>query len=211
MKFLNLTTRLLVSASLIFSFALAAVAPATSFAQDSSATQHDKKKANDKHKKPAKKSTKKIKTSTKLVTETKLVPFATQQTNNPNMPKGQTSVVRAGHNGTETRTYKVTLKNGKQTKKVLIMQKTTVAAVAQIVAVGTYVAQAPTPAADPTPTPAPTQASPANTYTNVDGNTIESPSSNTSGATGVCRDGTYTHAVNHQGACSSHGGVDHWL
>jgi hypothetical protein len=31
------------------------------------------------------------------------------------------------------------------------------------------------------------------------------------GATGQCKDGTYTMAKNHQGACSSHGGVVKWL
>lgn len=31
------------------------------------------------------------------------------------------------------------------------------------------------------------------------------------GATGKCHDGTYTMATTHQGACSSHGGVDSWL
>ena len=31
------------------------------------------------------------------------------------------------------------------------------------------------------------------------------------GATGVCKDGTYTHAANHSGACSHHGGVKSWL
>lgn len=33
---------------------------------------------------------------------------------------------------------------------------------------------------------------------------------NTGGATGICVDGTYTYAVNHQGACSHHGGVRSW-
>jgi hypothetical protein len=31
------------------------------------------------------------------------------------------------------------------------------------------------------------------------------------GATGQCKDGTYTMSKNHSGACSSHGGVAKWL
>ena len=31
------------------------------------------------------------------------------------------------------------------------------------------------------------------------------------GATGQCKDGTYTHATHHSGACSSHGGVAKWM
>jgi hypothetical protein len=32
-----------------------------------------------------------------------------------------------------------------------------------------------------------------------------------SGSTGVCKDGTYTDAKVHKGACSHHGGVAKWL
>jgi len=31
------------------------------------------------------------------------------------------------------------------------------------------------------------------------------------GATGKCKDGTYTMTTTHQGACAGHGGVDSWL
>ncbi len=31
------------------------------------------------------------------------------------------------------------------------------------------------------------------------------------GATAKCKDGTYSHAKHHQGACSKHGGVDSWM
>jgi hypothetical protein len=34
---------------------------------------------------------------------------------------------------------------------------------------------------------------------------------NAAGATAQCKDGTYSHAKNHQGACSHHGGVAKWL
>jgi hypothetical protein len=32
-----------------------------------------------------------------------------------------------------------------------------------------------------------------------------------SGATAVCRDGSYSYAINHRGACSHHNGVAQWL
>ncbi len=38
-----------------------------------------------------------------------------------------------------------------------------------------------------------------------------SNSSVPSGATGQCKDGSYTYATNHQGACSHHGGVAEWF
>lgn len=38
-----------------------------------------------------------------------------------------------------------------------------------------------------------------------------SVNSNPAGATAQCKDGTYSHAKTHQGACSRHGGVAKWL
>lgn len=51
-------------------------------------------------------------------------------------------------------------------------------------------------------------------YTNVDGDTIQSPtyySSEPAGATALCRDGTYSFSAHRSGTCSHHGGVESWL
>ncbi|MEI6352807.1 MAG: DUF3761 domain-containing protein [Candidatus Nomurabacteria bacterium] len=54
-----------------------------------------------------------------------------------------------------------------------------------------------------------------NTYTNVSGNSIKSPSYSSNGipagATAKCKDGTYSFSQNHRGSCSRHGGVSNWL
>ena len=39
----------------------------------------------------------------------------------------------------------------------------------------------------------------------------KSITTNAAGATGQCKDGTFTHATHHSGACSSHGGVAKWM
>jgi hypothetical protein len=36
-------------------------------------------------------------------------------------------------------------------------------------------------------------------------------SADPTGATAKCKDGTYSHAKSHSGACSKHGGVADWL
>jgi hypothetical protein len=48
-------------------------------------------------------------------------------------------------------------------------------------------------------------------YVNSSGNYVPSPSSNPSGATAKCRDGTYSYSQHHSGTCSHHGGVAAWL
>jgi hypothetical protein len=55
---------------------------------------------------------------------------------------------------------------------------------------------------------------PPRTYTNSDGQKVQSPTkSNTipAGATAQCRDGSYSFSQHHQGTCSHHGGVSRWL
>ncbi len=55
----------------------------------------------------------------------------------------------------------------------------------------------------------------SNTYSNVNGNTIKSPSYSShgvpAGATAQCGDGTYSFSLHHSGTCSHHGGVSQWL
>lgn len=105
---------------------------------------------------------------------------------------------------------------------------------AEIIAAST---QEPTPTVVPTNTPAPTKAptptpkvtkiptptTPAssglsndNTYTNSEGNTVQSPAysndgSVPAGATARCGDGTYSFSQSRRGTCSHHGGVAQWL
>lgn len=52
-----------------------------------------------------------------------------------------------------------------------------------------------------------------NSYINVDGNKIHYPAyadSIPSGASAMCRDGTYSFSQHRQGTCSGHGGVASW-
>jgi hypothetical protein len=43
------------------------------------------------------------------------------------------------------------------------------------------------------------------------GYTVSAATKPPDGATGLCKDGTYTMSKTHSGACSSHGGVSKWL
>lgn len=55
---------------------------------------------------------------------------------------------------------------------------------------------------------------PNGTYTNVDNVEVPSPyyaPSAPSGATALCRDGTYSFSQHRSGTCSHHGGVEEWL
>ena len=53
-----------------------------------------------------------------------------------------------------------------------------------------------------------------NYYTNSDGNRVHSPAHSSTvptGATAICRDGSYSFSQHRQGTCSHHGGVARWL
>ncbi len=68
----------------------------------------------------------------------------------------------------------------------------------------------------PTPTPNESQLVEHGSYINKDGVRVHSPAHTTDGAqpanaTAMCRDGSYSFSRHHQGTCSHHGGVVHWL
>jgi hypothetical protein len=74
-----------------------------------------------------------------------------------------------------------------------------------------------TTAAKPKAAPKTTQAAPkpaecgADYYVNSSGNCVHRPSDNPSGATAICKDGTYSYSQHRSGTCSGHGGVRSWL
>ncbi len=55
----------------------------------------------------------------------------------------------------------------------------------------------------------------SNSYTNVSGDPVHSPSYSSNGipagATAECGDGTFSFSLHHSGSCSHHGGVIQWL
>jgi len=48
-------------------------------------------------------------------------------------------------------------------------------------------------------------------YKNASGRCVHSPSSDPSGATAKCRDGSYSYSQHASGTCSHHGGVARWI
>jgi hypothetical protein len=64
---------------------------------------------------------------------------------------------------------------------------------------------APAAAAEPAAKAAPVAVAPAATRSS------SGMSGDPANATAKCKDGTYSHAVGHKGACSRHGGVEEWL
>jgi hypothetical protein len=68
----------------------------------------------------------------------------------------------------------------------------------------------------PSPTPTESQLVEHDSYINKDGVRVHSPAHTKNGhapagASAQCRDGTFSFSQHHQGTCSHHGGVSHWL
>ena len=69
------------------------------------------------------------------------------------LPVGQTQVTTAGQNGERTLTYRITVVDGEEISRQLASDEITTPAIAQVTAIGTYVA--PAPVVKPAPAPAP--------------------------------------------------------
>ena len=68
----------------------------------------------------------------------------------------------------------------------------------------------------PSPAPSESQLVVHGSYINKDGVRVHSPAHTKDGeqpvgASAQCRDGSYSFSRHHQGTCSHHGGVSHWL
>jgi hypothetical protein len=132
-----------------------------------------------------------------------VTPFETTNTNDSSLAKGTTKVRTEGVNGEKIEIYKVTYTDDVETARELVRTEVVKEPVKKVIVNGTYVA--------PAKPAAPTGCT-NGTYVNSAGNTVCSPSSsNTGGATAVCKDGTYSYSQSRKGTCSHHGGVSRWL
>ncbi|MFJ3027957.1 G5 domain-containing protein [Curtobacterium sp. NPDC087080] len=89
-------------------------------------------------------------------TEDAAIPFERTSVDDPALPKGQSKVTTAGVDGVETTTWRVTTTDGVETDRVEVSKEVTRAPVAEVTAIGSYVAPAPV-----APAPAPVQQAPA--------------------------------------------------
>lgn len=150
----------------------------------------------------------------KEVKETEAVAYETVYRDDSSLAKGITKTITEGVEGVKTKIYKVQYTDGIETGRELISEEVTRAPVNKVVAVGTYVAP---PAQTQAQSQSQSQSTPSSncqngTYVNSAGNTVCRPSSsNTGGATAICRDGSYSYSQSRRGTCSHHGGVSTWL
>lgn len=136
--------------------------------------------------------------TTSDVTSNEDIPFSSQTQDDSSLPVGQSQISQVGVNGTKEVVYEVTAKNGKEISRSKKSEKIIKQSIDQITKNGTYVQ----PVQNSTS---------AGSYVNSKGNQVESPSSDTDGATALCRDGARSHSQSRRGTCSHHGGVASWL
>ena len=137
--------------------------------------------------------------TTRTETTTESIPYTSSTVFDSSKSSGTTLVTATGVNGVKTLTWTVNLINGVETGKTKVSEEVTTQPVNEVITKGTYVA--------------PTYC-PNGTYVNTYGNTVCSPYSSPttpSGASAICRDGTYSFSQSRSGTCSHHGGVSRWL
>ncbi|MEL4358144.1 MULTISPECIES: transglycosylase family protein [unclassified Luteococcus] len=107
------------------------------------------------------------KVGTKLKTTTEVVKFKTVKTPSADLPKGTTKVVTKGKDGKATKTWQVTVEDGKETSSKLLTTKVTQQPVDQQESVGTKEAAKPAASANPSasaqPSAAPSSSKPSAT------------------------------------------------
>jgi len=74
----------------------------------------------------------------RTVTETEPIKFSTRRVKDNDLPKGETEKRTAGVNGVRTKTYAVTVVDGRETSRELLKSEVTRKPRAAVVAVGTY-------------------------------------------------------------------------
>jgi hypothetical protein len=77
--------------------------------------------------------------------ETAPLPFERTSIEDPNAPAGSTTITVIGTSGEVTRTYRITLTDGVETARKLVSEVVSIAPVAEVTSIGTYVAPPPPP------------------------------------------------------------------
>lgn len=83
--------------------------------------------------------------TTKTETKTEVVAFSTTKVTDATLPKNEQKVTQKGVNGVRTIVYTVTYTDGKETARAVKSDSVTTAPVAEVIAVGSYVAPPVTP------------------------------------------------------------------
>ncbi len=122
--------------------------------------------------------------TTKTVTETSTIEHETKQVTSSSLAKGTEKVTTKGVDGTTTKTYTVTLVDGKQTSKKLRSTKVTTQPVTEVTTVGTFVEES-TSSSSNSSSKSSTSTSSSRSASSSSSSTSSSGSSSTGSASGL--------------------------
>jgi len=143
-----------------------------------------------------------IKETIKEETKTENIAFKTVNQNDSTLEEGKTKIKREGVVGIKEFKYEVYYADEVETGRKLVSETVKVEPISKIVSIGTKEAES---------IVIKSESCGSDYYRNVDGDCIHRPSSNPSGATAKCKDGSYSYSQHRQGTCSGHSGVAQWL